>query len=323
MLDYNDYVQNTVAYKNILIDQSKDRLAHTYLIENKDMNLLLCFAKKLVSLIIKGISPDSVFLSKLEKNIHPDVKVFGQDKKIMADDATEIVSDVFVMPYEEDKKVYILLDSGAMTVESQNKLLKTLEEPPEASYFILCAKSEKSLLQTIISRSKKVVVCDPKPEEIYNLLVNAGANPDNAKIVSVSACGDASKAEKMVNNASFIKLYSGVFEMFKTMNSSRDILKFVEKFSARDFDISDFLAVVETVAMDIAYILSGTESLVLNKHKISDLKVIASAFSVSAIVKILKECFDFRESLYYNVSVTPALDEFLLKFVEVKVKCKR
>ena len=44
----------------------------------------------------------------------------------------------------------------------------------------------------------------------------------------------------ILNNASFIKLYSGVFEMFKTMNSSRDILKFVEKFSARDFDINDF-----------------------------------------------------------------------------------
>lgn len=323
MLDYNQFITNTTAYKNVIIDQSKERLAHTYLIENKDMDLCFSFAKKLSALIIKGQNPDSVFLNKLEKNIHSDIKVYGLDKKIMADDATEIVSDVFVMPYEEDKKVYILLDSGAMTVESQNKLLKTLEEPPASSYFILCAKSEKTLLQTIISRSKKVVIDDPSPEDICNMLIASGANQDNAKIASVCACGDASKASKMVENTSFIKLYASVFEMFRTMNTSRDILKFVSKFSSRDFDVLDFLAVTETVAMDLIYIIAGTDNLVLNKHKMAELKVTANTFSVSALTKILKECFDFRESLYYNVSVTPALDEFLLKFVEVKVKCKK
>ena len=323
MLDYNEFIKSTSAYKNSLIDFEKDRLAHTYLIENQDMNLCFSFAKFLSKLIIKGNKVDENFQNKLEKNIHPDIKIYGLEKKIMVDDASEIVSDVFVMPFEEDKKVYILLDAENMTVESQNKLLKTLEEPPMSSYFVLCAKSEKTLLQTVISRSKKVVIENPSVDDIFRMLVQSGASIDNAKIASVCACSDSSKAEKMVNNTGFMKVYAGVFEMFRTMNTSRDILKFASKFSSRDFQILDFLAVTETVAMDLLYILAGTDNLVLNKHKITELKMTANMFSIQALTKILKECFDFRESLYYNVSITPALDEFLLKFVEVKVKCKK
>ena len=323
MLDYKDFIYDTHAYKNVVIDFEKERIAHTYLLENKDMNLCLSFAKILSSLIVKGKNTDKAFLTKLEKNIHPDIKIYGLEKKIMVDNATEIVSDVFVMPFEEDRKVYILLDSGSMNNETQNKLLKTLEEPPKSSYFILCAKNDKSLLQTIISRSKKIVIEDPSNEQIYKMLIRNDMPEDKAKIVSVCACGDASKAENMIENVHFIKLYNDVFDMFRLMNSSKDILSFVSRFSSKDFSALDFLSIVETIAMDIIYVLAKTEQLINNKHKINELKMISSLFTVNALTKILQECFDFRESLYYNVSVTPALDQFLLKFVEVKVKCKR
>ena len=323
MLDYTNFLKKTTAYSNVLIDFDKERIAHTYLIENQDMNLCFSFAKMLTSLIIKGKDTDSVFEGKLEKNIHPDVKVYGLEKKIMADNATEIVSDVFVMPYEEDRKVYILLGCDDMNSEAQNKLLKTLEEPPVSSYFILCTRNEKTLLQTIISRSKKIEVENPTSEEIACMLEKISSSDSINKIISVSCSNNASKAEKMVGNSSFVKLYDNVFEMFMSMNSSKDILKFIPKFSTRDFDVLDFLNVVETVARDVVYVISGTDKLIQNKHKLTELRLIASTFSVSALAKILKECFDFRESLYYNVSITPALDEFLLKFVEVKVKCKK
>ena len=323
MLAYRNYINTTQAYKNSIIDFDKERLAHTYLIENKDMDLCFEFAKFLSALIIKGKNPDDVFMGKLEKNIHPDIKVYGLDKKIMVENATEIVSDVFVMPYEEDRKVYILLDAGAMTNESQNKLLKTLEEPPVSSYFILCAKSEKSLLQTIISRSKKIEIQDPTADVISNMLILEGVEKNLAESVSVSACGDASKAMKMAANSGFIKLYNNIFEMFFKMNSSRDVLLFTQKFSSRDFDALEFLSIVEVLARDVIYILAKTPDLILNKHRLEELKVISLGFTIPSLTKILKECFDFRESLYYNVSITPALDEFLLKFVEVKVKCKK
>jgi len=121
-----------------------------------------------------------------------------------------------------------------------------------------------------------------------------------------------------------IKTYTNKgFDMFKNMNSSKDVLRFVTLFSVKDFSVNEFLNLVEKIAMDIVYELSSSTELITNKHKLSELSLISKGWTSSAIAKILKECFAFRESLYYNVSITPALDEFLLKFVEVKVKCKR
>ena len=320
MLDYGTYIRSRESYRKLLSGKQKERLAHTFLIESKDSDLGLMYSKQLAKIIIAG---SDISNSKIDKNIHPDVKVYGQQKKFNAEDAGEIISDVLVLPFEADAKVYIIANAENMNEESQNKLLKTLEEPPASSYFILSAKNEKTLLQTVISRSKKIMVEEPTETEIVSLLGYAGYEGDNAIIASVCAGNDASKALKMVESNSFIKLYSNVLEMFRVMNSSRDILKFVEKFSSRDFVINDFLTIVESIAIDLVYIISGENQLVSNKHKMSELKVIASGFTCLALSKILKECFDFRESLYYNVNITPALDGFLLKFVEVKVKCKK
>ena len=61
MLNYNNYIKSTAAYKNAKIDFEKGRLAHTYLVENKDIDLCFSFAKFLAALIIKGENPDSDF----------------------------------------------------------------------------------------------------------------------------------------------------------------------------------------------------------------------------------------------------------------------
>ena len=320
MLDYSAYIKSRKSFMKLKDDKQKGRLAHTFLVEAKDGDLAFCFAKALAKVILDG---SEITNNKIEKDIHPDVKVFGLQKKFSAEDASEIVSDVLVLPFEGDSKVYIIANAETMNEESQNKLLKTLEEPPHASYFILATRTEKTLLQTVISRSKKIMVENPTETEIEALLGWAGHQGENAKIASICASGDASKAMKMVENNSFIKLYDTCFEMMRTMNSSRDILRFVGKFSGRDFVIGDFLTIVESIAMDLVYVLAGTHDLVLNRHRLPELKVIASGFTPSALAKLLKECFDFRESLYYNVNMTPALDGFLLKAVEVKVKCKR
>ena len=323
MLDYKNLCLNSGTFAKVLADQRAGRLSSTYLLVNQDMDFCFEFAKLLSKLIIKGNKEDHIFNDKMEKNIHPDIKVYGLDKKINADMASEIVSDVYVMPYEEDRKVYILYNASDMNEEAQNKLLKTLEEPPVSSFFILCAKTEKTLLQTVISRSKKFIIEDPNTDDIENLLISAGVMQATAKIASIACSGNAANAYKIAGNANFIKLYDNIFDMFKNMNSSKDVLRFVTLFSVKDFSVNEFLNLVEKIAMDIVYELSSSTELITNKHKLSELSLISKGWTSSAIAKILKECFAFRESLYYNVSITPALDEFLLKFVEVKVKCKR
>lgn len=59
-------------------------------------------------------------------------------------------------PINYKYKLVIIKKADLLTVQAQNSLLKTLEEPPEYAWLFLLSKSENSLLDTVISRCKKI-----------------------------------------------------------------------------------------------------------------------------------------------------------------------
>ena len=64
-----------------------------------------------------------------------------------------IIKDAYIKPNQADRKVYVFSECDKkLPVISQNILLKTLEEPPQAVMFIMTCENSKSLLPTILSR---------------------------------------------------------------------------------------------------------------------------------------------------------------------------
>ena len=68
------------------------------------------------------------------------------------DDIRELREAVHTVPYESERKVYIIDEVHMLTKEAFNALLKTLEEPPAHVVFILATTEEEKLLDTILSR---------------------------------------------------------------------------------------------------------------------------------------------------------------------------
>lgn len=68
------------------------------------------------------------------------------------DDIRELREAVYTLPYESERKVYIIDEVHMLTKEAFNALLKTLEEPPSHVVFILATTEEEKLLDTILSR---------------------------------------------------------------------------------------------------------------------------------------------------------------------------
>lgn len=64
-------------------------------------------------------------------------------------------------PYELAHKFLVFKDAEKLTTQAQNSLLKTLEEPPSYARIILLTKSQNSLLETIVSRCKKINALAP------------------------------------------------------------------------------------------------------------------------------------------------------------------
>ena len=106
----------------------------------------------------------------IEDNNHPDFYEINREcqESIKIDDIRLMQTKIFEKPIISNRKVYIINNAEKMTIEAQNCLLKTLEEPPEYVTIILVTNNENNILVTIKSRCTKIVF----PEENLKELVD-------------------------------------------------------------------------------------------------------------------------------------------------------
>lgn len=139
-------------------------LAKEYLCENRDLDkgaCNVCYSCQSMNDFIETGRSDVL------TNIR-EVDVTDNNKK---QDIDDLLEDASMPSFDGKWKIYILDECHMMTASAQNRLLKTLEEPPEKVLMILCTTNPEKLLDTIVSRCQyKFVVKKPTREELSNLL---------------------------------------------------------------------------------------------------------------------------------------------------------
>lgn len=92
----------------------------------------------------------------MEAGTHADYRMLPADptdKRIPVDDVRrEIMADVIMAPQLGTRKAY-QISGDKLNEQGQNALLKTLEEPPPGSFFLLTVAKSDHLLPTLRSRS--------------------------------------------------------------------------------------------------------------------------------------------------------------------------
>ena len=133
-----------------------NNLSHAILLEG---NNTLKFAKFIATAAVCKNSEKPCgncnYCIKAQNGNHPDIKYYqptGVSKTYPVDLIREIRMDAYILPNEANKKVYILKDIDNISSQSQNALLKILEEPPNYILFILTCLQKSSLLETVLSR---------------------------------------------------------------------------------------------------------------------------------------------------------------------------
>lgn len=134
-------------------------------------------AKILISTSVQ-IRRDSIseFLKQFKvKKEHPDVLYIADGEKLGVEQAKKIRDFLSTKPYQAEGKVVVLEDGSVLTHEAQNSLLKTLEELPERTLFILGAKSESNFLPTVLSRCEIVMLegAAGAQNEVVEKLINS------------------------------------------------------------------------------------------------------------------------------------------------------
>jgi len=130
------------------------RLSHAYITEGETANDL-AMASLCSSLIGNKPCRSCIHCDKVKRGIHPDIiniSRLDDKREILIDQIRAIKKDVFIMPNEAEKKVYIVNDADTMNHNAQNAFLQMLEEPPAHAVFILKAANPALFLPTVLSR---------------------------------------------------------------------------------------------------------------------------------------------------------------------------
>ncbi len=178
---------------------------------------------------------------KFDANSNPDFSIIVPDgKSIKIEQIRNLQARIVEKPISSSKKVYIIDDADTMTEESQNCLLKTLEEPPEYAMIILIASNENRMLQTIKSRCVIIRFEDLTNEEISQILHTNDQDIIRLCEGSVAKADTISEKREMFAQLKIIADYLSKNSLIDVLNNS-DLL-----YSSKD-DIKtliDFLNII-------------------------------------------------------------------------------
>lgn len=229
MFYFRNILGNTSLINQLRKTVKNNTISHSYLILGNDgvgrktivntfVQYLLCTNRDEINQEPCGECKScNTFVS----NNHPDVIYVGQEKGIKTIGVGEIRDDILeslsYSPYQSHKKIYIIEQGNLLTLEAQNALLKTLEEPPEYAIFFIIGNKRESFLQTILSRVIEIsipplsekLVNKYMVEYIENLSVEKRLDPD---FITAYADGSIGQGIFLIEDEEFFSMRENVIK---------------------------------------------------------------------------------------------------------------
>lgn len=232
---FENIVGNENIKKALINSINAGTISHSYLFVGKSGIGKKLFAKELAKKVMCLGKENCESCIKFDSNSNPDFSLIVPDgKSIKVDQIRSMQTKIVEKPITSSKKVYIIDDADLMSEESQNCLLKTLEEPPEYAMIILIASNENRMLQTIKSRCVIIRFENLTDEQIANYL-----KIEDKEIIKLCG-GSLEKAEKIQEKKDFylqIKNLENALEK----NSLIDVFNYSEILTNSKEDILECL----------------------------------------------------------------------------------
>lgn len=254
---------------------------------------------------------------------HPDIMEVIHDKpnSISVDDIRDqVVSDVQVRPYSSKYKIYIIPDGEKMTVQAQNALLKTIEEPPEYVIVMILTSSTSSLLPTILSRCVLLNVKPVSDEQVKDYLMEHVKVPDyQADICVAFAQGNIGKAVRLASSEHFAEIKMAAIHLvthIKQMDVS-EISAAVKAVSEFKMDIRDYLDILAVWYRDVLYFKATNDANgIIFKDNLRSIQEQTKRSSYEGIEQILEGLHKAKMRLTANVNFELTMELLFLLIKE-------
>ena len=254
---------------------------------------------------------------------HPDLIYVTHEKpaSMGVDDIREQINDtIMVRPYSSQYKIYIVDEAQKMTVQAQNALLKTIEEPPAYAVIMLLTTNPDAFLQTILSRCVQLKLKPLKDSVVKGYLEDKLQVKDvQAEIYSAFARGNLGKAIHLAQSEDFKMMYEEILKLLKEIKEMdiSQLLDVIRKLKDDNTDIKECLDFMQMWYRDILmYKTTKDLNLLIFKDEFSAVKKAASLSSYEGLEQILGAIDKARVRLDANVNMELVMELLLLTMKE-------
>ena len=254
---------------------------------------------------------------------HPDIIRVTHEKPAtigVEDIRTGVNDDIIIKPYSSDWKIYIISEAEKMTVQAQNALLKTLEEPPAYAVIILLTSNIDSMLSTILSRCVVLNMKPVKDEIIKKYLMEEIHVPDyKADVCTAFARGNLGKAKALAASEEFDNIKTEAVSLLKYIHDMEitDIMSAIKKINDYKIDINDYLDILSVWYRDVLLFKATNDAnQLIFKDELQYIKKIANQSAYEGIEIILDALEKAKSRLRANVNFDLTMELLLLTIKE-------
>ena len=250
---------------------------------------------------------------------HPDLIYVKHEKpnSIGVDDIREQINDtIMIRPYSSYHKIYIVDEAEKMTVQAQNALLKTIEEPPSYAVIILITTNQEAFLPTILSRCVQLKLKPLKDFTVKSYLVeNLGVAEKDAEICAAFARGNLGKAIHLAASDEFKELYLKVMVLIKQVETMDlvDLLDKIREMKELNFEMGEVLDLMQLWYRDVLmYKVTKDMNLLIFKDEYKTINGMGQKIGYEGLENILSAIETCRTRLDANVNMELAIELLLL-----------
>ena len=299
-------LETTKAYRLIQTERTENRLSHAYLLIYDDARNLRYALKTFAKLFFQD--EYGVLEDRKEKLLNTEsfsdclIYPAEADKKLKVEDAEKILEESVLTPVEGEIKLFLVGDFSEANVQTQNKLLKLLEEPPKGVYFLLGATNAHSVLTTILSRTKKLEIEPFDTIAITKALRREYGDKYDESALSLCAAtsdGNFGKAQNMLEGGYYKTLLDTAFSL--CLSPSYNLPSIVKQIGEIKRQ-KEFLSTLRIIFRDGLLLKTQGEKIKKNlllSVEMENLKKVANAYTVPAFL-FAQECISNAEKQIFT-----------------------
>ena len=257
--------------------------------------------------------------TRIARGVHPDVLIVepGDSGSIKVDQVRDVVDRANYRPFDGKRRVVIIDDADALVPSAQNALLKTLEEPPASSVFMLVTSRPDLLLPTVVSRCPRLRFRALDDADVVAVLKSMGKSETEARAAAVSADGSISRAldastgelvEARDVARRVLKQAAATADPRQRLEGSKDLLENTGKGSAEDrSQVAAHLRAMASLVRDVELLSTRADVALANEDVRSEIERL-SAFRGDRGIRAFTTIDQALEAIAGNAGVKVVAD---------------